>query len=418
MRLRCIALALALGALGCSGGIVTQAPGCQSDDDCPVDRSRPFAAGDWVCDRPSGTCQCARDSACRANQFCNARGFCQNRSLCVANVDCPAGNICDTNSGICVAGQCSSDLQCGLGQVCDTTRRLCINGCRSNGDCNAVSCRCGATACACTGTTQAERERCAVGVCDPGFCADNSFCRYGETCQAPPPPDAGPRPDGGADGGVDGGSRDGGVRDGGVRDAGPGPVAQCTNDYDPVRRPYCDNCLQGGSVSTCGRGPNFCLIDTRNPGNNYCGADCSEGQSCPRGYSCNDVIVILTQQQCTRANPACQVNQNLPCREDTDCPRGGVCGKLPGALSGFCAGRCSIGEGQATGYCTCLVDNDCATETCRGGECDISRKPCTQASDCRAIRCVDFRGFGGCLIGQNCAPGQGLSCLDVKPPAR
>jgi hypothetical protein len=34
--------------------------------------------------------------------------------------------------------------------------------------------------------------------------------------------------------------------------------------------------------------------------------------------------------------------------------------------------------------------------------------------DCRSIRCVDFQGGGGCLIGQNCAPANGLSCTEVK----
>jgi hypothetical protein len=27
---------------------------------------------------------------------------------------------------------------------------------------------------------------------------------------------------------------------------------------------------------------------------------------------------------------------------------------------------------------------------------------------------VDFQGGGGCLIGRNCAPANGLSCVDVK----
>ena len=84
--------------------------------------------------------------------------------------------------------------------------------------------------------------------------------------------------------------------------------------------------------------------------------------------------------------------------------------------NGYCAGACAIDEGDTTGFCTCQVDADCAQETCSLGECSISRRPCTQASDCQQhpIRCVDFEGGGGCLIGQNCAPSSGLSCLEVK----
>jgi hypothetical protein len=49
-----------------------------------------------------------------------------------------------------------------------------------------------------------------------------------------------------------------------------------------------------------------------------------------------------------------------------------------------------------------------------GGECSISRKRCVTSDDCRSIRCVDFSGAGGCLIGQNCAPASGLSCNDIR----
>ena len=77
------------------------------------------------------------------------------------------------------------------------------------------------------------------------------------------------------------------------------------------------------------------LIDTRNAGNFFCGADCSEGQACPRGYGCQDVIVVLTQWSCTRSNPACPINPMLPCTTDADCKRGGVCGKNPGEATGF-----------------------------------------------------------------------------------
>ncbi len=352
--------------------------GCQEDKDC----GSPASA--FRCEPQTGACYCRTDQACPGSQFCNAAGFCQDRAGCEKNADCLDSTLfCDTSSGQCLPlGRCNSDLQCPLGQVCDTRSARCVDGCRRNGDCNGSSCRCGDLACVCTGSTPEELARCTLGVCDPNFCADSSFCRYGETCEA--------RPDAGS------------------------PRAACFNDYDTNTRPYCDNCTFGGGLNICGTGPNYCLVDTRHPGGAFCGADCSEGQSCPRGYSCQDVVVVFSQWACSRSNPSCPTNSNLPCTDDSQCKRGGTCVKSPGLASGFCAGKCQVEEGDQNGFCTCQVDNDCATETCTMGECSISRKPCVNDPDCRSIRCVDFRGGGGCLIGQNCAPANGLSCVEVK----
>ncbi len=160
----------------------------------------------------------------------------------------------------------------------------------------------------------------------------------------------------------------------------------------------------------CGYGPNFCLVDTRY-GGSFCGADCSADQACPRGYNCSDVIVVSTQWACGPGQ-GCATNPNVPCYADGGCPRGGTCDQP----SGLCAPACDVDEGDTFGFCSCLVDNDCAQETCTGaGECSISRKACIDDNDCRSIRCVDFQGAGGCLIGQNCAPGNGLSCHEVRP---
>lgn len=351
---------------------------CREDSDC----GSPASA--FRCEAETGVCYCRTDQACPGSQFCNAIGFCQDRSGCATNLDCAdATTYCDTASGQCIPrGRCSSDLQCTLGEVCDLAASRCVAGCRTNGDCAGTSCRCGEVACACTGTTPEELARCTIGVCDPDFCADETFCRFGETCAAQP-------------------------------DAGY-PRAHCFNDYDTRLRPYCDNCAFGGGTSVCGSGPNYCLIDTRNTGNSYCGADCGSGQSCPRGYACQDVIVVVSQWACSRSNPSCPTNPALSCMSDTDCRRGGTCVKLPGQASGSCAGKCAVDEGDQTGFCSCQVDDDCAQETCSAGECSISRRACVNDTDCRSIRCVDFQGGGGCLIGQNCAPANGLSCIEVK----
>jgi hypothetical protein len=368
---------LLLAFAACKPPKVQQA-GCREDKDC----GDPASA--YRCETQTGVCYCRTNDACQPREFCNPAGFCQDRSGCEKNADCLDESLfCDTTSGTCLGkGRCSIDLQCELGQVCDTVKATCVPGCRSSGDCPGTSCRCGDVPCVCTGTTQAEVAACTVGECDPNFCANDSFCKFGETCGAMP--DAGM-----------------------VRNT-------CYSDYDQNRKPYCDNCAFGGGTSVCGTGANYCLIDTAHPGNFYCGTDCSGGESCPRGYGCQDVIVVFTQWACTKANPSCPANAALPCTMDTDCKRGGYCAKNPGSATGLCAGKCGIDEGDTTGFCTCQVDSDCAQETCSGGECSISRKKCVDEKDCRPIRCVDFQGGGGCLIGQNCAPTNGLSCLEVR----
>ena len=372
-RLAFLLLALLLAAPGLSGcrENTVRSTGCSQDSDCgsPASAHR--------CETETGVCLCRTNTACTPTEFCNGSGFCQDRAGCEKNADCLDDTlVCDTTTGSCMPrGRCTTDLQCPMGQVCGPAS-TCVDGCRRDGDCEAVSCRCGDGAC--------DPDGGQLGTCDGTFCSSDRFCRFGEICAAQP--------------------------DSGV------PYAMCGTDFDPVRRPYCGNCSFGGGDALCGNGPNFCLIDTQNVGNYYCGVDCSEGQACPRGYGCQDVIVVGggALPQCSAANPSCPANPALPCATDAECPRGGSCAKAPGAPNGYCAGQCAVSEGDPVGYCTCLVDADCAQESCSAGRCSISKRACVTDSDCRSIRCVDFNGMGGCLIGQNCAPDEGLSCLQVQ----
>jgi hypothetical protein len=363
---------LALALWGCPEKVKSH--GCQQDSDC----GNPATA--YRCEVQTGECYCRTDDACTFSQFCNPIGFCQDRAGCEKNADCMDPSLfCDTSSGTCLPeGRCTSDLHCPLGNICDFKRSTCVEGCRSNGDCAGSSCRCGDVPCACTATTPSELSSCAVGACDPTFCSDNSFCKFGELCGVPP---------------------DAGI----TRNV-------CYSDFDVDSRPYCARCLSGGGIDTCGTGANYCIIDTRT-NSTYCGADCSEGQQCPRGYGCRDIRVVFTRWQCG-PNMPCPADPTLPCTTDADCARGGTCLKT-GLATGFCAGQCRLREGSQFGYCSCQQDIDCAQQSCSQGECTISRKKCVTEQDCRPIRCVDFDGVGGCLIGQNCTPTAGLTCVEV-----
>jgi hypothetical protein len=367
-RAQVFLVGLALFAACKSSRLATQ--GCREDKDC----GDPVAA--FRCELQTGQCYCRTNDACLSREFCNPAGFCQDRSGCQNNADCLDPSLfCDTTTGTCLGkGRCASDLQCGLGQICDLSRSTCVDGCHSSGDCPGSSCRCGEVPCLCTGAN------CPVGECDPNFCTDESFCKFGEKCGALP---------------------DAGI----TRNT-------CYNDFDVDHRPYCARCVNGGGISTCGTGANYCITDTRTS-STYCGTDCSEGQTCPRGYGCRDIIVVFTRWACG-PNVACPADPALPCTTDAECKRGGTCLKTPGMASGSCAGVCRIREGSTFGFCSCQVDYDCAQESCSGGECTISRKKCVTEQDCRPIRCVDFQNAGGCLIGQNCTPANGLTCVEVN----
>ncbi|MCI0670881.1 MAG: hypothetical protein L0Y64_10500, partial [Myxococcaceae bacterium] len=204
-------LAAVLSMAGCKDPTPTTELACTVDDDCAKSLQVGTAA-DHRCEGSTGVCYCRTDTACGPREFCNTVGFCQDRVGCARNSDClGSGLFCDTGTGTCLSeGRCTHDLHCRIGQVCDTARRLCAEGCRSGGDCNDTSCRCDGGPCNCTGTTEAERAACEIGVCDPAFCESEAYCRYGEKC--------------------------GVVGDGGL------DQQQCFNDYDPERRPYCNQC--------------------------------------------------------------------------------------------------------------------------------------------------------------------------------
>lgn len=112
---------------------------------------------------------------------------------------------------------------------------------------------------------------------------------------------------------------------------------------------------------------------------------------------------------------------SLTCNTDEDCPNHGLCGHDAGSPVGYCYGRCTFHEGAKQSFCACVADEDCAQDTCvaETGTCSISKKVCDVNGDgCRKTRCVDFGDKGGCLVGQNCKPLEGLTCADVGPQQR
>lgn len=383
--------------------------------------ARDCRAGE-VCDVALGRCLCTLDEACEDGEFCNRAGNCQARAGCVDNSGCTQANtFCDILSGECLLGpaevldaSCGLVSHCPIGSICTTGQ--CVAGCHDDGDC-------------------ALGLLCIEGQCTggEGLCRTDDFCEYQERCVG----------------------------------------SQCARE----RGPYCRGCsplATPNNPDPCDHPRNFCLVNSAEAGGSpyFCGVDCSLGQPCPNGYGCNGVL-ILTDGRCRsnvqcRCQPgtdylatltsscslpapcdpvqpngqpdpdavfclddghaACPGSEEVPgfclvrrgarsgncgCATDAECGEGGTC------VSGVCcSGRvrtdrsCFANEGAVSGFCSCGTDDDCPTDICDGASstCALTGLPCTPGNnDCGPLACID----GACLIGQNCAPSEGLACSEL-----
>ena len=378
-RLALVFASIVAAVVGACRAVPVAEGGCASELDC--------AAG-LVC--IAGRCACTSDAACAVGESCNSSGSCQRRVGCETSFDCEADQFCDRATGYCLdAIRCTNDVQCALGQVCDTVAFTCVDGCRELGDCalgSVCTCESGVQKCdAGLAECPVDTETCALGSCQQGPCADNSFCRYGESCRAP----------------------------------SEGAPRRCQRDD---RGPFCEACsyVPGQPYGTCGDDPrNFCLIDpSRTYRSNYCGVNCAADEDCPWGFGCADVLV-LTQQSCERSadgvSAVCPARADRPCATDGDCP-GGSCD----IEAKSCRPNCVIGEGDSSGFCTCLGDDDCPVDICYGGTCTVSRAACDDGHPCGRLFCKNVvskrtgRAAGYCLVGRNCGPVEGVSCDEVN----
>jgi hypothetical protein len=415
--------ALLVGLAGCSEDRLSGL--CVEDTDCPEN----FACVE-------GRCICKSDASCQPNELCNLAGFCQARVGCETSLDCPEGQFCDRTTGNCLDGnRCTSDLQCDIGQVCDTVRFQCVDGCREVGDCQiGAVCVCPGGQQKCDPAKQScpEGSTCGLGACKTGPCADNSYCRYGESCVEESP----------------GGSR------------------RCVKD---TRGPFCEppTVPPGGDGYECrGDSANFPLIDTsKGFGSTFCGVECGDAyvscakdeecpsgqcdatqfkcgcandsecpeggecdlvkktcrkfRGCPWGFGCSDVL-ILTRATCGAGGQGgrCELRQNRDCATDDDC-KGGECDPEAKKCRPLCVG----GESDVQGFCTCLEDGDCPRDTCGSdGRCQISLQACDplRPDSCATIYCknetdpLTKKSVGYCFIGRNCAPNEGVTCDQVR----
>lgn len=398
LRLSLLVIAILVGSLGsclCGGA----GGPCASDADCD-----PAGQGFNACELESGLCVCKDDRGCGGGEFCNAVGRCQTIAGCFSNDDCGGeGLFCDITTSQCLSLQecnprdgqtcCSVDSQCPFRQICDGLTLSCIPGCRDDADCVLGE--------GCTGAGFGR-----VGQCGEACTSDNQ-CPSQHLCNS--------------------------------------SSQLCELD---TRGNYCLGCSGGVESDDCGDPGNYCLVDTINQGE-FCGVDCYAGEACPSGYSCQDVIIVLTTYECTFPERCVEQRcerSNTTCQQDADCQYGfpfGDCRERVGR-SGSCevsplvdcardadcadagGGRCVLvecrgGEADTTGFCSCTRNEDCFSDDCLDGDpqngvrghCRLSGHECFEDLDCDVITCVD----GGCLIGKNCAPSSDRSCRDLLPPS-
>ena len=317
-------------------------------------------------------CVCTGDQSCGPNEFCNEAGACQALVGCVTNDDCADDLFCNRETERCMQKQrCTNDLHCPIGSLCDTLTYRCEPGCRVSGDCPlGMVCR-----------PDPSDPGGSKNLCELGPCDDDSFCDLVQICEY---------------------------------DAAAGD-SFCVDDD---RGPYCRECqfTPGGAVGGyCDQPGNYCLMDTSGPLlPGFCGVDCGADQPCPNGFSCHHVV-ILTQSTCGRDSD-CRPT-GATCAADDDCP-GGRCAIPQGETLGQCAGRCVRHEGAAFGFCSCVEDFDCPQDTCDSTSlsCGLTRSPCqTGGGQCKGqLSCVNLNGIGGCVIGKNCAPSEGITCTEVR----
>ncbi len=377
---------------------------CSSDKDC--------GEGNF-CKKDEGYCFCKDDRGCGEGKFCNALSFCQKFLGCRTNEDCEPSTFCDPISRKCMDNSlCTVHAHCEFNKICK--QNSCIEACETSGDCYPGFV-------------------CINKKCSKNACFQNSDCGYGEYCDN----------------------------------------NECIKD---TRGPFCGNCAYGsgfGYNPACEDPMNFCLLNTYDPygRSSYCGVSCAQGELCPFGFYCHSVV-ILTQRPCEMdyhcacANGTSTITQ-IPCAIESPCipekegqticrfdnhaecsvslgisstttNNRGACFVYADQKKGFCecftdndcedsqsciSGVCCLGEiktstcsrreGATIGYCRCATDQDCPVDICNPSTntCEITGRPCQVGLEqCPQIPCVN----GGCYVGDNCAPTDGLTCGEVN----
>ncbi len=305
--------------------------GCNVPEDCGDPTQ--FACTNGTCVR-----NCQADGDCPLGTICEA-GACA-RGCRAPDRGCPNGSYCDAlasgAAGQCLAG-CDGNEDCfgGIARTCDTAAHSCVE-CLVSQDCELPGPGSNVVV-ACT-----PENLCQI-TCDPS--AQFSVCQaLGWTC-----------------------SDQSNTCVECVEDQDCGAFETCLNSRcaGQPNRPLCAEC---DTDDDCGGPADLCVTRQLVVGQErVCGVDCSTGQACPAGTTCQTVGggngIPPRGQQCLPFN---SVHRFTTCAARNDviagveCTTGGQCGTA-GGFGGQGDAICS-GFGASDGQCSvfCAVNgNDC-----------------------------------------------------------
>jgi len=298
-------------------------PGCDQAGGLQCSGATPF------CDAATGRCTSNNPNACQLDADCTgANEICVNMA-CVLRCDAPGGagctapQVCDTNTGRCVAGglplgdmTCTQDAQCQSG--------LCLGLTINMATVNSCSRPCGAT-------SQCPVDFTCGDVSGMGFCLSENLNS---------PPATFDTPSGGA----------------------------CNSTTNTCQSGWC-NTGQNQCIETCSRnsdcasfGGNCWTYEQSGTGgtsfDNLCydpGSGSATGAACTQNSNCRSGI-------CSRYSGTCAAH----CCSDADCPASQSCDTydLDSATVVKICGPRSAGSGNLALGAACTTWSDCESEVC------------------------------------------------------
>ncbi len=404
-------------------------------------------------DSATGFCTQTCENNCPTDFTCEAAGrygrICRKLTGCKSEVDCPAGHICDADTGRCyikatrsICAPCQDSAQCAPGGSCfkavGSGEQFCTEPCGAADACpNGFSCQAvpagkdGAVLKQCVPTSQtcnAGKGLCAAcrgddecggpwDLCVRNVVSQETFC--GKDCNpaknvcpslgcAPASLDSAQNPDCPT-----------GFSCTNLKlstDPAAGGPYQCVPNSNSCKG-YCNATDDIGQVSQCGLG-RVCT-----DGNCLAAADgrmcspCTDTDDCRRGGFAENRCIVNNCPDCPFKGEAfC----STPCADDAACFRsfgvGFVCKPVDdpsGAVKKYCMpqrGSCQAGLKHLGEDCSTNGARDCITGTCLvAGLTSFCSQPCTADTQCgdTRYRCCEVSPAGGydCSAPQRTATG-------------
>lgn len=410
----------------------------------PGEEATPCASGLCVSlDSASGFCTdvCVDDTSCPENFACAGAGrygrICQRLTGCSKEEDCPAGHVCNAETGHCyvrvsraLCSPCEDGLQCPTGGACfeaiGSGERFCTVACGAGDacpmgyDCREIpagpegallkqcvpssdTCTHGRALCtACKGDSECGGP---YDLCVRNVVSGEQFC--GRDCN--PAKNVCPTP--GCDpltlNAAENPECPGGFS---CTNIGRGDDPDVNGPYQCVPNSntcvdYCDGADEAGQLSWCGLGQ-VCVDNTCVPAvdGRMC-APCTDTDDCRVGGFAENRCIVNDCPDCPfRGEAFC----STPCADDAACVRsfgvGFVCRPVDDRAGGqrsYCMpqrGTCRSGLGRLGDDCTVAGAEGCVAGVClAAGVTSFCSTPCTSDAQCGDLqyRCCEVTAAGG-----------------------